>query len=146
MGRVDTENTHSEDLTVHGSFGNHSDRRRAGIRSQISEAVSRTTGTPDVSAMHPRLRLALRFVGCDATCLGAMLNGRLLKRRENCSVAAELCKTERTPVDQGFQMNSACILPRGKHSDPRGHWKALKRRPDCSDRVSLELPLCFFLT
>ncbi|CAE7279150.1 PHYH [Symbiodinium microadriaticum] len=64
------------DLTVHGSFGNHSDRRRAG--------------------------LALRFVGCDATCLGAMLNG--------------------------FQMNSACILPRGKHSDPRGHWKALKRR------------------
>ncbi|CAE7262131.1 PHYH, partial [Symbiodinium natans] len=63
------------DLTVHGSLGNDSDRRRAG--------------------------LALRFVGCDATCLGAMLNG--------------------------FQMNSACILPRGKHSDPRGHWKALKR-------------------
>ncbi|CAE7692822.1 Phyh [Symbiodinium pilosum] len=64
------------DLTVHGSLGNDSERRRAG--------------------------LALRFVGCDATCLGAMLNG--------------------------YKMNSACILPRGKHSDPRGHWKSLKKR------------------
>jgi len=64
------------DLTVHGSPGNTSQRRRAG--------------------------LALRFVATDATCLGAMING--------------------------YQMNKACILPKGSRSDPRGHWRALKKR------------------
>eukprot|EP00928_Gymnodinium_smaydae_P057435 TRINITY_DN4067_c0_g2_i1.p1 TRINITY_DN4067_c0_g2~~TRINITY_DN4067_c0_g2_i1.p1 ORF type:complete len:449 (+),score=60.73 TRINITY_DN4067_c0_g2_i1:35-1348(+) len=65
------------DLTVHGSLGNQSTRRRAG--------------------------LALRFVGADASCLGPMING--------------------------YQMNTGCILPKGPSSDPRGHWKALRRRP-----------------
>lgn len=64
------------DLTVHGSAGNTSTRRRAGI--------------------------ALRFVATDADCLGPMING--------------------------YRMNGGCILPRGRASDPRGHWKALKRR------------------
>lgn len=65
------------DLTVHGSTGNSSMRRRAG--------------------------LALRYVATDASCLGPMLNG--------------------------YRMNMGCILPKGKASDPRGHWKALRRRP-----------------
>lgn len=65
------------DLTVHGSPGNFSGRRRAG--------------------------LALRFVAADADCLGPMING--------------------------YRMNNGCILPKGKASDPRGHWKALRRRP-----------------
>lgn len=64
------------DLTVHGSRGNQSSRRRAG--------------------------LALRFVATDAQCLGPMING--------------------------YQMNLGCILPRGPKSDPRGHWRPLKRR------------------
>jgi len=65
------------DLTVHGSRGNASTRRRAG--------------------------LALRFVGADAECLGPMING--------------------------YRMNGGCILPRGPRSDPRGHWRPLRRRP-----------------
>lgn len=65
------------DLTVHGSRGNTSDRRRAG--------------------------LALRYVAADADCLGPMING--------------------------YRMNAGCILPRGPKSDPRGHWKAVRRRP-----------------
>ncbi|CAJ1404924.1 unnamed protein product [Effrenium voratum] len=65
------------DLTVHGSLGNSSTRRRAG--------------------------LALRFVACDAVCLGAMING--------------------------YEMNRAVILPKGKLSDPQGHWRSLKKRP-----------------
>jgi len=64
------------DLTIHGSSGNCSERRRAG--------------------------LALRFVGTEATCLGAMING--------------------------YQMNEGCILPRGNASDPKGHWRSLKKR------------------
>jgi hypothetical protein len=64
------------DLTVHGSRGNFSGRRRAG--------------------------LALRFVGTDANCLGPMING--------------------------YQMNGGCILPKGQASDPKGHWKSLKKR------------------
>lgn len=65
------------DLTVHGSPGNGSARRRAG--------------------------LALRFVAAEAECLGPMING--------------------------YRMNGGCILPRGRASDPRGHWRALRRRP-----------------
>ena len=48
-------------------------------------------------------------------------------------------------MDQGFQMNSACILPRGKHSDPRGHWKALKRRRGRQTAWFLDFPLCHVL-
>jgi len=70
------EATLHSDLTVHGSAGNTSTRRRAG--------------------------LALRFVGSDADCLGPMLNG--------------------------YRMNGGCILPKGRQSDPRGHWRALRRR------------------
>eukprot|EP00435_Cladocopium_sp_Y103_P026187 s4332_g6.t1 len=70
------------DLTVHGSPGNFSERRRAG--------------------------LALRFVGCDASCLGAMING--------------------------YEMNRAVILPKGPKSDPRGHWRSLKRRSGARQR------------
>lgn len=70
------------DLTVHGSPGNFSERRRAG--------------------------LALRFVGCDASCLGAMING--------------------------YEMNRAVILPKGPKSDPRGHWRSLKRRSGARER------------
>ncbi|CAE8592602.1 unnamed protein product [Polarella glacialis] len=65
------------DLTVHGSCGNSSDRRRAG--------------------------LALRFVSTQAECLGPMING--------------------------YRMNGGCILPKGKASDPQGHWRSLRRRP-----------------
>lgn len=65
------------DLTVHGSRGNKSSRRRAG--------------------------LALRFVSTEVECLGPMING--------------------------YRMNAGCILPKGKASDPRGHWRALRRRP-----------------
>lgn len=70
------------DLTIHGSLGNRSERRRAG--------------------------LALRFVGTDATCLGAMING--------------------------YQMNEGCILPKGNASDPKGHWRSLKKRGGSSRR------------
>lgn len=70
------------DLTVHGSPGNFSERRRAG--------------------------LPLRFVGCDASCLGAMING--------------------------YEMNRAVILPKGPKSDPRGHWRSLKRRSGARQR------------
>lgn len=73
--RAGQASVHS-DLTIHGSVGNSSAKRRAG--------------------------LALRFVAADADCLGPMLNG--------------------------YRMNSGCILPKGRQSDPRGHWRALKRR------------------
>lgn len=46
--------------------------------------------------------LALRFVGADADCLGPMING--------------------------YRMNQGCILPKGRSSDPRGHWRALRKR------------------
>jgi len=65
------------DLTVHGSRGNSSTKRRAG--------------------------LALRYVGTDTRCIGPMING--------------------------YRMNAGCILPRGRASDPTGHWQALRRRP-----------------
>lgn len=71
------EATVHSDLTVHGSKGNCSTRRRAG--------------------------LALRYVAADADCLGPMING--------------------------YRMNGGCILPKGRLSDPRGHWRQLKRRP-----------------
>eukprot|EP00927_Polykrikos_kofoidii_P061035 TRINITY_DN55926_c0_g1_i1.p1 TRINITY_DN55926_c0_g1~~TRINITY_DN55926_c0_g1_i1.p1 ORF type:complete len:509 (-),score=72.48 TRINITY_DN55926_c0_g1_i1:176-1702(-) len=74
--RAGEASVHS-DLTVHGSAGNKSCRRRAG--------------------------LALRFVGADAECLGPMING--------------------------YKMNGGCILPKGAASDPKGHWRALRRRP-----------------
>ena len=28
----------------------------------------------------------------------------------------------------GYEMNRAVILPKGPKSDPRGHWRSLKRR------------------
>lgn len=65
------------DLTVHGSLGNASTKRRAG--------------------------LALRFVAADAECIGPMING--------------------------YTMNGGCILPKGPASDPKGHWKSMRRRP-----------------
>jgi len=50
-----------------------------------------------------RAGLALRYVRSEADCLGPMMNG--------------------------YRMNGGCILPKGAKSDPRGHWKQLRRRP-----------------
>jgi len=59
-----------------------------------------------------RAGLALRFVGSDADCLGPMLNG--------------------------YRMNGGCLLPRGRASDPRGHWQPIKKRSGGGKR----LPRC----
>lgn len=74
---------------------------RAGEASVHSDlTVHRSRGN---CSSRRRAGLALRYVRSEADCLGPMING--------------------------YRMNGGCILPRGQKSDPRGHWKALRRRP-----------------
>lgn len=74
---------------------------RAGEASVHSDlTVHSSAGNASASR---RAGLALRFVAADAECLGPMING--------------------------YRMNAGCILPRGPASDPRGHWRPLRRRP-----------------
>lgn len=56
------------------------------------------------ASLRRRAGLALRFVGTEAVCLGPMING--------------------------YAMNSGCLKLAGPKSDPRGHWRAVRCRPD----------------
>lgn len=75
-------------------------RLRAGEASVHSDLT--VHGSAANTSTRRRAGIALRFVGSGADCLGPMING--------------------------YRMNGGCILPKGKASDPRGHWRQLRRR------------------